>query len=40
MFFDGSLSDYRVWNSALNSTQINSNITTGIASGTSGCWQT
>jgi hypothetical protein len=35
-FFDGTLSDYRIWNSALDATTINNNRTAAIASGTSG----
>ncbi len=35
-YFNGTLSDYRVWNSALDATTINNNRTTAIATGAPG----
>ncbi len=35
-YFDGTLSDYRIWNSALDATTINNNRTAAIATGTNG----
>ncbi len=35
-YFDGTLSDYRIWNSALDVTTLNNNRTTAIATGTPG----
>ncbi len=35
-FFEGTLSDYRIWNSALDAATINNNRTAAIASGTPG----
>ncbi len=39
-YFNGTLSDYRIWNSALDATTINNNRTAAIATGTPACWPT